>query len=160
MEDAEGQASIQPPYKGIVDDLMIQRKWLSKFGGVLSGKANYDTLIEIAKASTEYSMSDLMNIEPGSLFTTKYLWDELLTINLFKQVKELDIPVYFFLGRHDYTTPPNLAEKYFNILECKKGKQLIWFEHSAHISILEESDKFMDILVNKVLAETYMRIQK
>jgi pimeloyl-ACP methyl ester carboxylesterase len=152
--------SIQPPYRGRIEDLMIQRKWLGRFGGVLYNESNYDTLIEIAKAATEYSITDLLNIEPGSLFTTQYLWDDLLTVNFFEQVKELDVPVYFFLGRHDNITSPKLAEKYFNMLQCKKGKQLIWFENSAHISILEESDRFMDILVTKVKAETYPHIRK
>ncbi|MBN1799059.1 MAG: alpha/beta hydrolase [Spirochaetales bacterium] len=152
--------SIQPPYRGRIDDLMIQRKWLGRFGGVLYGESNYDTLIEIAKAATEYSITDLLNIEPGSLFTTQYLWDDLLTVNFFEQAKELDIPVYFFLGKHDYTTHYLLAEKYFNFLRCKKGKQLIWFENSAHISILEEPDRFMHMLVDKVKAETYPHPRK
>jgi pimeloyl-ACP methyl ester carboxylesterase len=147
--------SIRPPYEGRIDELMIQRKWLGKFGGVLYGKSNYDTLIEIAKASTEYSITDLLNIEPGSRFTTQCLWNDLLSINFFTRSKELNVPIYFFLGRHDHTTSSELAEKYFDSLKCAKGKQLIWFEHSAHISILEEADRFMEILARKVKTETY-----
>jgi proline iminopeptidase len=63
--------------------------------------------------------------------------------------------VYFFLGRHDYTVPFQLSEKYFSMLICKQGKQLIWFENSAHILILEEPAKFINTLINKVKTETY-----
>ncbi len=151
---------IQPPYRGNIDDLMIQRKWLGVFGGVMYGESDYNKLIEIAKASPEYSMGDLINIERGSLFTTKCLWDELLAINFFEQAPKLDVPVYFFLGRHDYNTPFLLAEKYFEKLVAKKGKQLIWFEKSAHIIILEEPERFNNLLTTKVLPETYHPIHK
>jgi len=146
--------NIHPPYKGNTAALMVERKWLGKFGGVLYGESDFDKLIDMAKASPEYSLVDLLNIEPGSLFTTQCVWDELLTINFFTQAPSLDVPVYFFLGRHDYTTPFVLAEKYFHQLKAKKGKHLIWFEKSAHIIILEESQKFMSLLMTKVLPET------
>jgi hypothetical protein len=67
-------SSIHPPYKGRTDELMIERKWQGKFGAVLYGESNYDRLIEIARASTEYSLADLLNIEPGTVFSTECLW--------------------------------------------------------------------------------------
>jgi pimeloyl-ACP methyl ester carboxylesterase len=151
---------IQPPYRDKIDDLMIQRKWLGKFGGVVFEEVNYNKLIAIVKEAPEYTVGDLLKIEPGSLFSTKCLWDELLSINFFKQAAKLDVPVYFFLGRHDYNTPFVLAEEYFAKLVANKGKQIIWFEDSAHIPILEEREKFINILTLKVLPETYNIISK
>jgi pimeloyl-ACP methyl ester carboxylesterase len=145
---------IHPPFKGSIKEIMIHRKWLGKFGGVLYGESDFNKIIDMAKASPEYSLGDLLNIEPGSLFTLQCVWDELLTIDFFKQVPALDVPVYFFLGRHDYMTPFTLAEQYFNKLRASQGKQLIWFEKSAHIIILEEPEKFMRLLMTKVLPET------
>jgi hypothetical protein len=41
------------------------------------------------------------------------------------------LPVFFFAGRHDYETPGDLAEQYFEILEAP-AKGFTWFVNSAH----------------------------
>ena len=33
-------------------------------------------------------------------------------------------------------------------------KEIIWFEHSGHSPWVDETDKLVDVLVNRVLAET------
>ena len=68
------------------------------------------------------------------------------------QASELEVPVYYMIGRHDYTA--RFIEEYFEVLEAPK-KELFWFENSAHGEIWTEADKFHDIMVKKVLLETY-----
>ena len=63
------------------------------------------------------------------------------------------MPVYFFLGRHDYQIPSTLAERYLNDLEAPK-KELVWFENSAHSPQYEEAAKFNRLIRTKVLQET------
>ncbi len=46
--------------------------------------------------------------------------------------------------------PFMLAEHYFNQLKAP-NKELIWFENSAHFPIVEEQEKFNDLLINRVL---------
>jgi proline iminopeptidase len=53
----------------------------------------------------------------------------------------VDVPVYFFLGRHDLTTPPSLAERYLGALEAPR-KGIIWFEQSAHFPHWEQPERF------------------
>jgi pimeloyl-ACP methyl ester carboxylesterase len=55
------------------------------------------------------------------------------------EVTSVDVPVYFFLGRHDYTTPFELAEEYFHKLAAPR-KELVWFENSAHFAFYESRD--------------------
>ena len=74
-------------------------------------------------------------------------------IDFQKQIPELKVPVYICMGRFDYNTPFELAEKYFNQLIAPK-KEFIWFENSAHILNFEESEKFNEILINVVIPET------
>ena len=62
---------------------------------------------------------------------------------------DLQVPVYFAVGRHDINAPPYLVESYMEILEAPY-KKLIWFEHSGHSPWVDESKKFVDLLVNSV----------
>ncbi len=147
-------AGVTPPYRGRLEELFTQRKWLETFGGVLYGKTSHDALIGAALGSSEYTLGDLLNIDRGYRFTIGCLWDQMLTVDLPRQAPRLEVPVYFFLGRHDYNTPFVLAQKYYETLQAPR-KRLIWFERSAHVIILEEPRKFIASLVSPVLEETY-----
>jgi pimeloyl-ACP methyl ester carboxylesterase len=54
--------------------------------------------------------------------------------------------VTFFLGRHDRTAPPELAVELLEALEAP-AKEIVWFEHSAHMLNIEEPEKFQRELV-------------
>jgi pimeloyl-ACP methyl ester carboxylesterase len=62
----------------------------------------------------------------------------------------VEIPVHFCLGRHDYEVPSVLSAKYFETLRAP-GKQLVWFERSAHMANTEEKDKFNAFMIDTVL---------
>jgi hypothetical protein len=47
-------------------------------------------------------------------------------------------PVYFFVGRHDYNSPWQLTEAYYQALNAPAGKRLVWFENSAHDLFFDE----------------------
>jgi hypothetical protein len=47
-----------------------------------------------------------------------------------------------------------LAEEYFDLLNAP-SKELIWFERSGHNPWVNESEAFVDVVVNKVLKDTY-----
>ena len=91
-----------------------------------------------------------INFFRGVLQSVRALYPELSRIDLFVQVPEVKIPVYFCLGRHDYEVPSVLSAKYFEALKAPR-KQLIWFERSAHLPNTEEKDKFNEFMINTVL---------
>jgi pimeloyl-ACP methyl ester carboxylesterase len=72
---------------------------------------------------------------------------DLANLNLFQMLPQLDVPVYLLQGRHDYAAPSSVAEQYYQALQAPKGKQLIWFEESAHMPQYEEPGKFRAILL-------------
>jgi pimeloyl-ACP methyl ester carboxylesterase len=78
------------------------------------------------------------------------VYQQLWGVDFRKQAKRLEVPVYFLIGRHDVNAPPKLTEEYFNLLTAPH-KELIWFEHSGHSPWMNESAKFIDVMVNKVL---------
>jgi len=92
----------------------------------------------------------------GNVFSTRAMMKELLSVDLFKQVPELHVPVYFLIGKHDYNWSAELAKKYFDILKAPK-KEFFWFENSAHAPNGEEPKEFNKIMIEKILPDTYSK---
>jgi len=104
-------------------------------------------------ASPEYGLIDKVNWVRGPLDTLGHVYPHLWDIDLREQASELEVPVYFLIGRHDVNASPELAEDYFNLLQAPH-KELVWFEHSGHTPWTSEADRFVDVVVNTVLANT------
>ncbi len=88
----------------------------------------------------------------GAKFSFDALWHEFFAVNLFEEVPRLDVPVFFLQGRNDHVVTAEVAAKYFETLSATRGKQFIWFDHSAHWPQLEEPEKFGKIMVEQVLS--------
>ncbi|MFX0175184.1 MAG: alpha/beta fold hydrolase [Candidatus Hodarchaeota archaeon] len=145
------------PYTGEnLKHLKIQRKWLKKFGGVLHNQKSMWSLIKVGMRSPEYKLGDFIKFIKGINFSIKYLWGTLFSIDFLKDVKELEVPVYFCVGRYDYNAPFELSERFFKKLRAPM-KKYIWFENSAHCPNFEEPDKYQNFLITEVLPETYNR---
>ena len=65
---------------------------------------------------------------------------------LIDTVRTLQVPIYFFTGRFDYTTPFPLIEAYLNRLEAPH-KEMVWFEESAHFPFFEEPERFTEAML-------------
>lgn len=103
-------------------------------------------------ASPEYGLYDKVNWVRGVLNTMDVVYPQLWEVDLRQQASQLEVPVYFLLGRHDVNAPPVITEEYYAILEAPH-KELIWFERSGHNPWVTESARFVDVIVNTVLAQ-------
>ncbi|MEZ2277485.1 MAG: alpha/beta fold hydrolase [Microcoleus sp.] len=110
----------------------------------------FNTLQDLA--GSEYGLYDKVNFIRGLLDTFGVVYQQLWDVDFRKQATRLEVPVYFLIGRHDVNAPPKLTEEYFNLLTAPH-KELIWFERSGHNPWVNESTKFVDAIVNKVLAK-------
>jgi pimeloyl-ACP methyl ester carboxylesterase len=102
---------------------------------------------------TDYTSMERINIWRGKIFSAKTgLRGELDAFDAIIEVPVLDIPVYFFAGRHDYTSCYSLQKEYY---ECLKApvKGFYTFKESAHSPLFEEPEKAMSILYEDVLNE-------
>ncbi len=142
-----------PPWSTVERGTMFQ-KWNTEFGGVTHRPV--PNQIVTAALSPAYSLADIYDSVKGARFSVEAMMDDLDRIDLFEQAPRLETPVYIFQGRHDYTTPWPLAERYHEALEAPRGKELVWFEHSAHALQAEEPEKFEEEMP-RVLRETYPR---
>lgn len=99
----------------------------------------------------EYGLLDKINAARGLIDTFQAVYPQIQDLNFVEQAPRLEVPVYFLIGRHDYTS--QFIEEYFNVLEAP-AKELIWFEDSAHGNIWSEADRFHQIMTEKILPET------
>lgn len=120
--------------------MMVQRKWLVRFVGIARGMSLWK-FFRITLGGPESSIFDLPNILCGSLSTPNAMWAEVSALNLVKVVPALQVPVFFFIGRHDHVVASETSVAYFDMLSAP-SKRLVWFEDSAHEPPVEEPAKF------------------
>ena len=82
-------------------------------------------------------------------FSAKNLEQDMYAAD-FREIKELKLPVYFFVGRHDNNIPATLVEEFAKDLKAPK-KEVIWFEKAGHGIMEEEAEKFNKVIVDKIL---------
>ena len=99
----------------------------------------------------EYTLGEKVNLWRGKFFSQSMLRDKMFATDLTQQVTALDLPVYFFHGRYDYTCSYTKAQAYFEQLRAPL-KGFYTFEQSAHSPLFEEPGKMRDILQEDVLA--------
>jgi pimeloyl-ACP methyl ester carboxylesterase len=130
-------------------------KWLFKFGAEIKNATSWLPLLKVGLGAPEYGLTDYVKIQPGSSFCSRHMKYNVLVGTLLAEVLHVGVPVYFFTGRYDYTTPFELVEIYLDRLAAPQ-KELVWFPHSAHFPFFEEPERFTAEMI-RVIAETYPR---
>ena len=124
-------------------------RWASNFGGVTTGETYASLARELVSSlvrSSDYSAGDIIRTVRGITATQAALLPDLATMDLTRSLPRIDVPVVMVQGRHDQVAPGESAQQYASSLQAP-GKQLIWFETSAHTPHLEEPAKFRDVLL-------------
>jgi pimeloyl-ACP methyl ester carboxylesterase len=127
-----------PPYGS--SSLWTERSWLQRFAGQFQARALWN-MGRIVLGGPESSVLELPNIWRGFRFSLDAMWAEVSMLNLMTLVPALQMPVCFFIGRHDHWVPPETSVAYFDMLAAP-SKRLVWFEKSGHEPFVDESAKF------------------
>lgn len=140
-----------PPYYGS-DVTWKSAEYLNYLNSYMGKNPNihnsgFNTFRDIL--SSEYGIIDKVNFLRGIVTTFNHVYPQLYPVDLRTDYKKLEVPIYFFLGRHDMNAPTSLVEDYEAILEAPH-KEIIWFEHSGHSPWINESKKFVDELLSIV----------
>lgn len=136
----------------------VTRKWLQYYGKgtfhQMSGDANFfKVLISWMLLSRDFSYSEMYNLLTLSAEDnpSTNLLNELMAVNLPKDIGyKFEVPVFMFIGAHDWITIESLADAYFEKIEAPYKEKII-FENSGHMYSMEEPGKFFNTLVNHVL---------
>jgi pimeloyl-ACP methyl ester carboxylesterase len=129
----------------------VREKYLFKFGGELHRYTSWMPFLLTGLVSPEYDLKDAMNVGKGSSFSSRHMQYNAISGPLIDAVAELQVPVYFFSGRHDYVTPVELVQLYNERLTAP-AKQIVWFDESAHFPFFEQPELFVREM-RRVLAE-------
>jgi len=116
-------------------------QWLFEFGGELKHSKSFWPFIRSGLLAPEYTLPEVLNVASGSSFSSTQMKYNILNKSIYYEIREYRVPVYFFIGTQDYTTPHQLVQEYFNLISAPE-KKLVYFEHSAHFPFFEEPDQF------------------
>ena len=64
-----------------------------------------------------------------------------LGVDLFTRVPRLEVPVFFFTGRHDHNTVSTLVEEWAAQLQAPHV-EMVWFEDAGHY-VLEDKHEVL-----------------
>lgn len=132
-----------------IEDMVVQRKWLTKFKGVTYKKSG--ALINLSyMLSSHLTFKEKTTFMKGFGFSSTNLWDEVTSLDFFKLVPEVKVPVFLIAGSYDRIVFPELVEDYYEYVNANY-KKLILFEESGHMACFEEPEKFNNLLIHEVL---------
>ena len=123
----------------------VQRKWSNLFEG--SYRFLYGTL-GLTLVSPGYSVEDLNNSFDGQILSG----DRLVPQTRSETMKDLGlkfaIPIFFFEGTEDFTTPTELARQYLQAIKAPR-KEFVPIP-GGHFAVFMNSDQFLQQLVTHV----------
>jgi pimeloyl-ACP methyl ester carboxylesterase len=125
-----------------------ERKWSIHYGALVANRKDADAYFHAPRLSPEHTPADRKAMNDGSLFTVTTLWPRLTNWSVMN-VRKMNVPILFFLGRHDYTVPAVIADKWLKRLAAPI-KKTVWFEHSAHLPMFEEPGRVFAALLQHV----------
>ena len=136
-----------PKSYGSVRDVAMHKLGI---GTMHSMKSIVGGLLVPSFLNREYTLGEKIRMWRGKLFAGRFLWNEQLAADLRQRVTELQVPVYFLHGIHDFTVSYPLAKAYFEQLRAPM-KGFYTFEQSAHSPLFEEPQKMRQIMLADVL---------
>jgi len=92
-----------------------------------------------------YTLSEKVNYIRGMMFSQTTVWNDVVKDNLFESSTTFQVPVYITQGKWDYQVSHALAKEWFDKIEAPE-KAFFTFENSAHGTIMEEPEKFVQII--------------
>lgn len=135
-----------PPYRTAGESDLLER-WGCRLAGDCHRPITERRFFRLAFSSPVYSWLDLLKIPLGVRQAERCFWGTIVReVDLFHQVRRLEMPAYFLMGKRDVFGTHLLARRYFDLLEAPRGKQFITFERSGHWPHLDESPRFRAIV--------------
>jgi pimeloyl-ACP methyl ester carboxylesterase len=134
-----------PPYK-TGEGYGVQRKWANAFEG--ADQFLYGT-IGLALVAPGFSVQDINDSADGQELSAERLVPQTKSMGPKDLGLEFAVPVYFFQGAEDFTTPTELARLYLDSLKAPR-KAFVPIEGGGHFAVFMRSDQFLKELVRHI----------
>jgi len=131
-----------PPYSN-GEGYQVQRKWANRFEGAdqfLPGT------IGLALVAPGGSVQDVNDSGDGQMFSGEYLVSQAKSQTPKELGLEFSIPIFFFQGAEDFTTPTALAQRYMTMIHAPR-KKFVLIQGGGHFAVFMRSDEFLRELV-------------
>ena len=145
-----------PDFSKNLDYMMTVRSSLMNKYGIGFAHEKTISMMDMAKIILffkGYTLSEKTNYLRGMMFSLTTLWHNVVEDNLFESSITFQVPVYITQGKYDYQVSYTLAREWFDKIEAPK-KAFFTLENSAHGVIIEEPEKFVQIIREIVLLNT------
>src|SRR5215208_6431060 len=100
-------ATIHPPYTTQAE-FTLQRHWLGKYHGDVYQAEREEALLPTEIFGPEYSLATKIRYQDCFDKSREYLLEDRLNVDLLGEIYQFQVPIFFFLGRHDFNTPTSL----------------------------------------------------
>jgi pimeloyl-ACP methyl ester carboxylesterase len=100
----------------------------------------------------EYTLATRLRFYSCFQRTLEQLWSGLDGYDAISAIPRLDVPVFFFTGRHDWNTPYPLIEEWAARLEAPHV-EIVWFDEAGHMAPIEVPEEFQRALIEKLTPE-------
>ena len=119
---------------------------LTEFGGAIYKK---ESEAQVTIAETKYE--DYKNYDwlKGFMYSASRIGNVIFSTD-FTATTRVHVPIYFFVGRHDWSLPSIVTEEFVNKLTAPK-KEIVWFENSGHECLEEEPAKFNKEIIDRII---------
>jgi pimeloyl-ACP methyl ester carboxylesterase len=144
--------TISPPYQDN-EQLGIQRRLLNSYNGSLYAVDRVRPALWPFLFGPEYTLGTRLAYFGCFTGSLDAMWGDVADVDFLEQIPRLEVPVYFFTGRHDWNTPYPLVEEWAAVLEAPHV-EIVWFEASGHVAPLEAPAEFQRRILEKVLPQT------
>lgn len=124
------------------ENAQVDEDLLFRYHGELYRARSFWPILFEGLRAPEYTLRDALNVKPAADRVNRAMNYNVEPGFLQGGIEDVDVPVFFFLGRHDYNAPSRLAAEYLQRLRAPY-KRVVWFEQSAHFPFYEEKQKFV-----------------
>lgn len=142
-------AAISPPYE-TTEELIAQRKWLHAYNGSFYTLDGARSALPAALFGREYTLANRLMWYDCFISSVDAMWGAFDGIDFPSQIPRLEVPVFFFTGRHDWNTPYPLVEEWAGTLQAP-SVQMVWFDDAGHMIPLESPDAFQRELIARLV---------
>lgn len=134
-----------PPYSS-GDGYKAQRKWANAFEGA---DRFLSSTLGLALVAPGCSVEDINDSAGGQVLSADRLVPQTRSSGRKELGLKFSIPMFFFQGAEDFTTPTSLARDYMNAIQAPR-KAFVAIQGAGHFAVFMHSDEFLEELVRRV----------